>query len=311
MAKSNPWFVRCVKPNNEKHALRMDMPCVLQQLRYLGMLDTIRIRQKGYPVRLRFQHFVERYRHMLKSPLPRGTPYRDLCRSVLEVIPATGVDGPDFQLGATRVFLREAIHRILEGNRSERLRDAAVVIQRNARKMLANKHLLRRKRAATKIQTAWKGYRDRTRYNAIKKGTVKLQALYRGRRQRKIYQKLKAELQRRRNMERAQRERQQKAIVAEQERNHAVQLDVPAELAFIFSKLDGWNHLHGDRHLVKVVGTVPGPPTTFDLPNDLDQFGFGKFSSVYCNGVKLSPRRDPIVEPFLSKAASRDEDFQR
>lgn len=98
MAKCNPWFVRCVKPNNDKHALRMDMPCVLQQLRYLGMLDTIRIRQRGYPVRLRFQHFVERYRHMLKSPLPRGTPYRDLCRSVLDTLPATGVEGADFQV---------------------------------------------------------------------------------------------------------------------------------------------------------------------------------------------------------------------
>lgn len=46
------------------------------------------------------------------------------------------------------------------------------------------------------------------------------------------------------------------------------------------------------------------------MPNDLDQFAFGKFSSVYCNGVKLSPRRDPIETPFLSKAASRDQDFQ-
>lgn len=310
MAKCNPWFIRCVKPNNDKHALRMDMPCVLQQLRYLGMLDTIRIRQKGYPVRLRFQHFVERYRHMLKAPLPRGTPYRDLCRSVLETIPATGVDGPDFQLGATRVFLREAIHRVLETNRSERQRDAAVIIQRNVRKMLSKKHSLRRKRAATKIQSVWKGYRDRKRYRHLKRGTVQLQALYRGRRQRKMYQKLKAELQRRRNMERAQRERHQKAMATEQERSHVVQLDVPAELAFIFSKLDGWNSLHGDRHLVKVVGTVPGPPNTFDLPSDLDQFAFGKFSSVYCNGVKLTPRRDPITTPFLSRAASRDEDFQ-
>lgn len=314
MAKCNPWFIRCIKPNNDKHALKMDMPCVLQQLRYLGMLDTIRIRQTGYPVRLRFQHFVERYRHMLKNPLPRGTPYRDLCRSVLEALPATGIDGPDFQLGATRVFLREAMHRVLENNRSGRLRDAAVVIQRNVRNMLTNKQSQRKKRAAVKIQAQWKGYRQRKKYHNLKKGAIQLQALYRGHRQRNIYNKLKAELQRRRNAERAhrtQRERQQKAMAVEQERSsHLVQLDVPAELAFIFSKLDGWTSLHGDRHLVKVVGTVPGPPKTYDLPSDIDQFAFGKFSSVYCNGVQLSPKRDPITSPFLSRAASRDEDFQ-
>lgn len=310
MAKCNPWFVRCIKPNNDKHALRMDMPCVLQQLRYLGMLDTIRIRRMGYPVRLRFQHFVERYRHMLKSPLPRGAPYRDLCRNVLDTLPATGVDGPDFQLGATRVFLREALHRMLETSRAERQKRAAVVIQRNVRAMLAKKKTERKKRAAVKIQSQWRGYRQRKRYRDLQRGAVKLQALYRGRKQRKIYSKLKADLKRRRNAEKAHRDRQQKALVAEQERNHAMQLDVPAELAFIFSKLDGWSAPHGDRHLVKVVGTVPGPPNAFDIPTDLDQFSFGKFSSVYCNGVKLSPKREPISMPFLTRAAARDSDFQ-
>lgn len=310
MAKCNPWFIRCIKPNNDKHALRMDMPCVLQQLRYLGMLDTIRIRQKGYPVRLRFQHFVERYRHMIKGPLPRGTPYRELCRSVLDHLPRTGIEGPDFQLGATRVFLREAQHRTLESGRSERLRNAAVIIQRNVRGMLARKKLQRKKKAVVKIQTAWRGHYHKRRYQRLKKGTVQMQALFRGRKQRKLYNKLKAEMKRRRGVEKAQRERQQQKIIKEQERTSVIHLDVPAELAFMFSKMDGWSPLHGDRHLVKVVGTVPGPPTTQDLPTDLDQFAFGKFSSVYCNGIKLAPRRDPISTPFLTRAASRDQDHQ-
>lgn len=42
--------------------MRFDMPVVLEQLRYSGMLDTIKIRQSGYPVRMKFQHFVDRYR---------------------------------------------------------------------------------------------------------------------------------------------------------------------------------------------------------------------------------------------------------
>lgn len=311
MAKCNPWFVRCIKPNNDKQALRMDMPCVLQQLRYLGMLDTIKIRKTGYPVRLRFQHFVDRYKHMLKKPLPRGTPYRELCRNVLESLPHTNVEGPDFQLGATRVFLREALHRVLESSRSDRLRNAAVVIQKHARGMLTRKRAQRQKKAVVKIQSIWRGYRQKKQFNKIQKATVMAQSLYRGRMQRKRYTKLKIEMKRRREAEKAQKERLSLKLAKEQsERAPVIHLDVPAELAFIFSKIDGWSPTHGDRHLVKVVGTVPGPPVASELPQDIDQFSFGKFSSVYCNGVKLAPRRDPITVPFLSRAAARDHDFQ-
>lgn len=64
MSRCNPWFVRCIKPNNDKSPMRFDMPVVLEQLRYAGMLDTIKIRQSGYPVRMKFQQFVERYRYV-------------------------------------------------------------------------------------------------------------------------------------------------------------------------------------------------------------------------------------------------------
>jgi myosin-15 len=66
MSRCNPWFVRCVKPNNDKSPMRFDMPVVLEQLRYAGMLDTIKIRQSGYPVRVKFQQFVDRYRYALR-----------------------------------------------------------------------------------------------------------------------------------------------------------------------------------------------------------------------------------------------------
>ncbi|XP_017002294.2 unconventional myosin-XV isoform X1 [Drosophila takahashii] len=313
MGRCHPWFVRCIKPNQEKHALRMDMPCVLQQLRYLGMLDTIQIRQRGYPVRLRFQHFVERYRHLLSSPLARGTPYRELCRALLEAMPRTGVEGPDYQLGATRVFLREALHRALESGRTERLRRAAVSVQRHVRGMLVRRQLARRQAAATRLQARWRGQREQQRYEKMRRGALTAQRLWRGRQARRRVHQLRSDHRRRQEArEAAQRAREaREAKQAVLERSQLSYLDIPAELAFIYSKLQGWSPPHGDRHLVKVLGTVPGPPSSaVQLPEDLGQFSFGKFSSVYCNGLRLQPRREPITAPLLTRAASRDQDFQ-
>lgn len=121
--------MRCVKPNNEKAPMKFDMPCVLEQLRYLGMLETIRIRKTGYPVRLLFSHFVDRYRYLVPTNLPRGAPTKELCRLILEKA-APKEAHAQYQLGLTRVFLRESLERVLEYNRALILERAAVTVQR-------------------------------------------------------------------------------------------------------------------------------------------------------------------------------------
>ncbi|NXE10309.1 MYO3B protein, partial [Lophotis ruficrista] len=60
MYSSNPHFVRCIKPNSQKEPGVVDNQVVLQQLRYNGLLETIRIRRDGFSWRPSFEEFAER-----------------------------------------------------------------------------------------------------------------------------------------------------------------------------------------------------------------------------------------------------------
>ncbi|NWH70764.1 MYO3A protein, partial [Piaya cayana] len=60
MYSANPHFVRCIKPNSQKEPGVVDNQVVLLQLRYNGLLETIRIRRDGFSWRPSFEEFAER-----------------------------------------------------------------------------------------------------------------------------------------------------------------------------------------------------------------------------------------------------------
>ncbi|XP_018313717.1 unconventional myosin-XV isoform X2 [Mycetomoellerius zeteki] len=312
MSQCNPWFVRCIKPNTEKAPMKFDMPCVLEQLRYTGMLETIRIRKTGYPVRLLFGHFVDRYRYLVSTHLPRGAPNKELCRIILDKAAPKEAQS-QYQLGLTRVFLRESLERALEYNRALILERAAITVQRYTRGFLARRRFLNISRSTVLIQAVYRGYRERKQFRAMKKGVLMAQKLYRGRKQREVFNILKEEMAKRAEIERASKERAKaKQQREEQERtsravagvNH---LEIPAELAFIYSKLDDWQPTHTERNLLKVVGQVIPINYTYNLPSDIDQYQFSKFTNIYFKSHIFGMKREPIKTPFLAKA--RDQDY--
>lgn len=68
----------------------IDSELVVRQLRYSGMLDTIRIRRCGYPVRHLYASFVDRYRVLVNGI---GPSHRVDCYAATKAICKYGIHG--------------------------------------------------------------------------------------------------------------------------------------------------------------------------------------------------------------------------
>ncbi|XP_054633613.1 unconventional myosin-IXa-like isoform X7 [Dunckerocampus dactyliophorus] len=148
--QSEPYFVKCIRSNAEKLPLRFNDSLVLRQLRYTGMLETVRIRQSGYSIKYTFQDFVRHF-HVL---LPRGTSstksgIREFFRQI-HLLPA------GYQVGNTTVFLREAERQRLQTLLHQEVLRRIVTLQRRFRAVLERKHFVRMRLAACVIQRWWR-----------------------------------------------------------------------------------------------------------------------------------------------------------
>ncbi|XP_062860893.1 unconventional myosin-Va isoform X1 [Trichomycterus rosablanca] len=154
---TTPHYVRCIKPNDHKHAFTFDPKRAVQQLRACGVLETIRISAAGFPSRWTYQEFFSRYRVLMKQKdvLPDK---KMTCRIVLEKLVQ---DQDKYQFGKTKIFFRAGQVAYLEKLRADKLRAACIRIQKTIRCWLQRKKYLRMKRSAIVIQRYVRGYQAR------------------------------------------------------------------------------------------------------------------------------------------------------
>lgn len=116
---TSPHFVRCIIPNEQKQPGMIEGTLVLHQLRCNGVLEGIRICRKGFPSRMMFADFKQRYQILAASAIPAG--FIDGKVAAEKLIEALQLDESEYRVGTTKVFFRAGIVGELEDMRDERL----------------------------------------------------------------------------------------------------------------------------------------------------------------------------------------------
>merc|ERR1712066_1231018 len=121
-------FVRCIVPNEHKCPGEMDPHLTLHQLRCNGVLEGIRICRKGFPNRLQYADFKQRYRILNPSTIPEGQ-FFDNKKAAEKLLGSINVDQDKFRFGHTKVFFKAGFLGTLEEMRDDRLSAIFVGVQ--------------------------------------------------------------------------------------------------------------------------------------------------------------------------------------
>ncbi|XP_063004761.1 unconventional myosin-VIIa [Melospiza melodia melodia] len=181
-----PFFVRCIKPNEYKKPMLFDRELCVRQLRYSGMMETIRIRRAGYPIRYTFVEFVDRYRVLMPGVKPayKQGDLRGTCQRIAEAVLGKH---DDWQIGKTKIFLKDHHDMLLEIERDKAITDKVILIQKVVRGYKDRSNFLKVRNSVLMIQRYWRGHNCRKNYGAMRIGFLRLQALYRSRKLHKQY----------------------------------------------------------------------------------------------------------------------------
>ncbi|XP_037832026.1 unconventional myosin-X isoform X2 [Kryptolebias marmoratus] len=242
LSASNPFFVRCIKPNMDKKANQFDPDVVLNQLRYSGMLETVKIRKAGFPVRRTFKDFFSRYK-MIPINRTHSDDEKSCCSQLLSLHDKTT---REWQLGKTKpyqeeelthpvchppspstpphplcvslchpppnprrpvpqVFLKEALEQRLEKEREEVRRRAGMVIRAHILSYVARKQYKRILSSVVTIQKHYRAHFRRRSFLRLRSAAVVLQKHRRGQLARSLCRQLREEKQRREEEEERKR----------------------------------------------------------------------------------------------------------
>ncbi|KAF2362429.1 Myosin head motor domain, partial [Trinorchestia longiramus] len=197
LMSKEPSYVRTIKPNDHKRALDFDRELVSHQVKYLGLMENLRVRRAGFAYRRSYEIFLERYKSLCPKTWPnyKGSP-KDGVRLIVETLKYSE---DEYRMGATKLFIRlpktlfrtedayqirkaelatflqARVRAILVRKRYLAMQAAVVIIAKHWRRVAAKRLLAKRRWASTVVRMFVKGFI--TRNEAVNEHNARFQQL--------------------------------------------------------------------------------------------------------------------------------------
>ncbi len=130
LSTKDPFYVRCIKPNENKVPNTFDNDKVKTQVFYLGLLENVRVRRAGFAYRMTYESFLKRYKCLSKKTWPMPKSSQEPKDSTSDILNELSLEA-DVRYGVTKVFIRspETVFH-LEKKRSDRIPEIVIYIQK-------------------------------------------------------------------------------------------------------------------------------------------------------------------------------------
>ncbi|XP_077590547.1 myosin heavy chain, fast skeletal muscle [Stigmatopora nigra] len=142
LRSTHPHFVRCLIPNESKTPGLMENFLVIHQLRCNGVLEGIRICRKGFPSRILYGDFKQRYKVLNASVIPEGQ-FIDNKKAAEKLLGSIDVDHTQYKFGHTKVFFKAGLLGTLEEMRDEKLAELVTMTQALCRGYVMRKEFVK------------------------------------------------------------------------------------------------------------------------------------------------------------------------
>uniref|UniRef100_A0AAR2J5M6 Unconventional myosin-Ib n=1 Tax=Pygocentrus nattereri TaxID=42514 RepID=A0AAR2J5M6_PYGNA len=175
----NPNYIRCIKPNDKKAAQVFTDSLVCHQVRYLGLMENVRVRRAGYAFRQPYEPCLERYKMLCKQTWPH---WKGPAREGVEVLlKDLEVPEDEFSYGRSKIFIRNPRTLFfLEERRRQCLEDLATLIQKIYRGWKCRTHFLLLKKSQVVVAAWYRRYAQQRKYQKIKSSSIVVQSFIRG-----------------------------------------------------------------------------------------------------------------------------------